>query len=193
MKTIASKLDQKSTEGCWLGYSGTSKGHHIYGANKAISVKQNITFDNTMLTVPDAILIAGEDKQGSIHKTNNQNARVQSPHQEPKPLKPSAAIIIDDPSVRTESSAGKTVDDIVKDLENALSHQPLRRSERLNPPLVQSPEPELRCSECLKAQANLLIAEDPDIETALAMASIFSKIINPPSVEVAMKQEDWPE
>ena len=32
MKTIAGKLDQKATEACWLGYSGTSKGHHIYGA-----------------------------------------------------------------------------------------------------------------------------------------------------------------
>ena len=44
MKTITGKLDQKSTEGRWLGYSGTSKGHHIYGANKAISVEQNVTF-----------------------------------------------------------------------------------------------------------------------------------------------------
>ena len=62
MKTIAGKLDQKSTEGCLLGYSGTSKGHRIYGANKAISVEWNITFDNAVLTVPDAISIAGEDK-----------------------------------------------------------------------------------------------------------------------------------
>ena len=72
MKTIAGKLDQKSTEGRWLRDSGTSKGHCIYGANKAISVEQNVTFDNAMLTVSDAILIVGEDKQGSIHKTNNQ-------------------------------------------------------------------------------------------------------------------------
>ena len=144
MKTITGKLDQKSTEGHWLGYSGTSKGHHIYGANKAISVEWNITFDNAVLTVPDAISIAGEDKQGSIHKTNNQNTMVQSPHKEPKPLEPSAEIITRNPSVRMESSAGKTVKDIVKDLENAPSHQPLKHSERLNPPLVQSPEPEPR-------------------------------------------------
>ena len=150
-----------------MGYSSTSKRHRIYGANKAISVEWNITFNNAMLTVPDAILIAGEDKQGSIHKTSNQNATVQSPRKEPKPLEPSANIITCDPSVRTESSAGKTVDDIVKDLENALSHQPLRRSERLNPPLVQSPEPKLRHSEHLKAQANLLIAEDSDIKIVL--------------------------
>ena len=61
MKTNAGKLDQKSTEGHWLGYSSTSKGHHIYGANKAITVEQNITFDNAVLTVPDAISTVGED------------------------------------------------------------------------------------------------------------------------------------
>ena len=93
--------------------------------------------------------------------------------------------------MRTESSAGKTVDDIVKDLENAPSHQPLRQSERLNPSLMQAPELKLRCSERLKVQANLLIADDPDTEIDLAMASIVSKIIDPPSVEAAMKQEDW--
>ena len=62
---------------------------------------------------------------------------------------------------------------------------------RLNPPVVQPPEPELRHRECLKPQVNLLIAEDPDIEIDLAMASIVSKIINPPSVEAARKQKDW--
>ena len=97
MKTNAGKLDQKSTEGCWLGYSGTSKGHCIYGANKAITVKWNITFDNAVLTVLDAILIAGEDKPRSIQTTSNQNATVQSPQQEPKPLETSADIITRDP------------------------------------------------------------------------------------------------
>ena len=126
MKTNAGKLDQKSTEGGWLGYSSTSKGHHIYGANKAISVERNVTFDNAVLTVPDAILIAGEDKQRSIQNTSNQNATVQSPQKELNPLETSADIITRDPSVRTESSAGKTVNNIVKDLENAPSHQPLR-------------------------------------------------------------------
>ena len=58
---------------------------------------------------------------------------------------------------------------------------------------MQAPEPELRRSERLKAQANLLIADDPDTEIDLAMASIVSKIIDPPSVKAAMKQEDWPE
>ena len=118
---------------------------------------------------------------------------VQSPRKESKPLEPSADIITCDPSVRTESSTSKTVDDIVKDLENAPSQQPLRHSERLNPSLVQSPEPELRCSKRLKAQVNLLIAEDPDIEIDLAMVLIVSKMIDPPSVEAVMKQKDWPE
>ena len=193
MKTIAGKLDQKSTEGRWLGYSSTSKGHCIYGTNKAISVKWNITFNNAMLTVPDTISIAGEDKQGSIHKTNNQNTTVRSSHKDPKPLEPSADIITRNSSVRMESSASNTVDDIVKDLENAPSQQPLRRSERLNPSLVQPPEPKPRRSERLKAQVNLLITEDPDIKIDLAMASIVSNIIDSPSIEAAMKQKDWPE
>ena len=93
--------------------------------------------------VPDVISIVGEDKQESIQKTSNQNTMVQSPCKEPKPLKPSADIIICNPSVRTDSSTSKTVDDIVKDLENTPSQQPLRCSERLNPPVVQPPEPEL--------------------------------------------------
>ena len=193
MKTITGKLDQKSTKGCWLGYSGTSKGHCIYGANKVISVEQNVTFNNALLTVPDVISIAGEDKHKSIQKTSNQNMTVQSPCTEPKPLEPLADIITHNPSVRTDLSASKTVDDIVKDLENAPSQQPLRCSERLNPPIVQPPEPELRYSECLKPQANLLIAEDPDIEIDVAMASTVSKIIDPPSIKAAMKQKDWPE
>ena len=121
MKTITGKFDQKSTEGHWLGYSGTSKRHRIYGANKVISVKQNITFDNAVLMVPDAISIVEEDKQESIQKTSKKNTMVQSPRKEPKPLKPLADIITRDPSVRPDSSASKTVDDIVKDLENAPS------------------------------------------------------------------------
>ena len=190
METIAGKLDQKSTKGRWLGYSSTSKGYCIYGANKAISVKRNVTFNNAVLTVPDIILIAGEDKQESIQKTSNQNTTVQSPHTEPKPLEPSADIITCDPLVKTDSSTG-TVDNLVKNLENTPSQQPLRRSERLNPPVVQPPEPELRCSEHLKPQANLLIAEDPDIKINLSMALIVSKIIDPPSAEATRKQKDW--
>ena len=118
---------------------------------------------------------------------------VKSTHKEPKPHEPSADIITRNPSVRTDLSTYRTVNDIVKDLENAPSQQPLRQSERLNPPLTQPSEPELRCSKCLKHQANLLITEDLDIKINLAMSSIVSKIINPPSVEAARKQKDWPE
>ena len=82
-----------------------------------------------------------------------------------------------------------SVDNIVKDLENAPSHQLLRQSKRLNPPVMQLPELELRHSKCLKYQVNLLITEDPDIEINLAIASIVSKIIDPPSVEAASHQQ----
>ena len=140
IKMIACKLDQKATEACLLGYSGTSKGHCIYGVDKSISVKWNITFDNNMLTVPDTILIAGEYKHQSIQKTSNQNTMVQSPPKEPKPLEPLVDIITHDPSVRTVLSADGTVDEIVKDMENAPNQQPLRRSERLNPPVLKPPE-----------------------------------------------------
>ena len=58
---------------------------------------------------------------------------------------------------------------------------------------MQSPELELRCNECLKHQGNLLDTKDPDIKFNRAMALIVSKIIDPPSVEAARKQKDWPE
>ena len=65
------------------------------GLTRLSQSKKNITFDNAVLTVPDAISIAGEDKLRSIQKTSNQNATVQSPRQEPKPLETSADIIVD--------------------------------------------------------------------------------------------------
>ena len=71
MKIITGKLDQKTIERQWLGYSGTSKGHHIYGANMFISVEWNVTFNNSMLTIPDAILIVGEYKHEPTQKTSN--------------------------------------------------------------------------------------------------------------------------
>ena len=56
---------------------------------------------------------------------------------------------------------------------------------------MQPPEQELRHSEHLKHQANSLSTEDPNIKVNLAMASIVSKMINPPSIESARKQKDW--
>ena len=87
-KTITGKLDQKSTEGHWMGYSGTSKGHHIYRENKVVSVEWNVTFKNAVLTVPDAISITGEYKHESIQKTSNQNATVQGPSKDPSHSNP---------------------------------------------------------------------------------------------------------
>ena len=51
---------------------------------------------------------------------------VQSPHKEPKPHKASADLITHNPSVRTDLSTDRTVSYIVKDLEIALTQQPLR-------------------------------------------------------------------
>ena len=79
---------------------------------------------------------------------------------------------------------------IVSDLEEALSCQPLRQSERLNPPSEQEP----RRSKCLKQQsANFLDTEDLDAELTVAMVSMIDKIIDPPSVEAVKKLDDWPE
>ena len=136
MKMITGKLDQKATKGCWPGYRGTSKGHCIYGANKSILIEQNVTFNNSVLTIPDTISIVGEYKHELTQKTSNQNMMIQSLHKEPKPHKPSADIITPNPSVIMDLSTDRVVDDIVKDLENAPSQQPLRQSERLNPPTV---------------------------------------------------------
>ena len=101
---------------------------------------------------------------------------VQSPHKEPKPHEPSTDLITRSPSVRMDISADRTVDDIVKDLENAPSQQPLRKSERLSPPVIQPPEPEPRCSKHLKHQANLLITEDPDIESPFPVYSLLCEV-----------------
>ena len=61
MKTNVGKLDNKGTEGCWLGYSGMSKGHHIYAPNQQITIECNISFEDTVLKAPN-IPIAGEGK-----------------------------------------------------------------------------------------------------------------------------------
>ena len=66
MKETSGKLNSKAIEGCWLGYSGVSKGHHIYGPNHQIMVECNITFENTVLQVPGPILISGEDKKTQL-------------------------------------------------------------------------------------------------------------------------------
>ena len=61
MKESSGKLNSKASEGHWLGYSGVRKGHRIYGPNRQIMVKHNVTFENTVLQVPGPIPIVGEN------------------------------------------------------------------------------------------------------------------------------------
>ena len=89
MKESSGKLDSKGTEGRWLGYSGVSKGHCIYGPTHQIMVKHNVTFENMVLQVPGPILIAGEDKNNPIIKSSNQNTTVQNVSSQQKPGGPS--------------------------------------------------------------------------------------------------------
>ena len=137
LKNSSGKFYSKAMEGCWLGYSGVSKGHCIYGANQEITVERNITFENILLKVPSPILISWEDKNDSIIESSNQNTMIQNvskkSSQQPNqlPHDPSADIILHDLSERQGRDAGGTImDSIVKDLEKTS----LRHSERLNPP-----------------------------------------------------------
>ena len=134
----------------------------------------------------------GRIKIISLSKSSNQNTVVlQAKH----PVKHQADIISCSTSVVPGISTNKNqVDEIIRNLENNLSDQPLRRSIRLNPLPVQNPEPELRCSKCLKQQAaNLLGIKDYGTKVTLAMTSIVNQIIDPPTVEAAKKLEDWPQ
>ena len=117
MKESSGKLDSKATEGRWLGYSGVSKGHCIYGPNRQIMVERNVTFENTVLQVPGPILIVGEDKNNPIIKSSNQNTTVQNVSSQQKPGEPSG---------QNTSAEKPVVDHIVSDLEEVLSCQPLR-------------------------------------------------------------------
>ena len=202
LKNSRGKLDLKAMEGHWLGYSAVSKGHHIYGLNGQITVKQNITFKNRLLEVSNPIPISGEDKNDFIIKSSNQNMRVQNiskkPNQQPNQplLDPSAHIILHDPSERPDRDAsGTIVDNIVEDLEKASGLKTLRLSKRLNPPQIQPFEQEPQHSKQLKQHqaANLLIAEDLETDMFSAMISMMDQIIDPPSVKAVKKQKDWPE
>ena len=137
MKESPGKLDPKDIEEHWLGYSGVSKGHCIYGPNCQIMVECNVTFKNMVLQVPGPIPIVKEDKNNPIIKSSNQNTMVQNVSSQQQP---------GGPSDQDASTKKTVVDQIVLDLEEASSRQPLRRSERLNPPSEQ----ELRRSKLLK-------------------------------------------
>jgi len=73
MKTLGNKLDAKATSGRWLGYSGSSKGHHIYGANKGIMVERNVMFDNELLTIPNPVMIVGENNSEGSQNISNRD------------------------------------------------------------------------------------------------------------------------
>ena len=117
MKESSGKLHSKAIEGHWLGYNGVSKGHHIYRPNHQIMVEHNVTFENTVLQVPGPIPIVWEDKNNLIIKSSKQNMTVQNVSSQQKPGGPS----------RQNTSAKKpVVDQIVSELEEASSCQPLR-------------------------------------------------------------------
>ena len=100
-----------------------SKGHRIYAPNQQITIELNISFEDTVLRVPN-ILIAGEDKDNSIVKPSNQNTAVQQIKQ---PVEHQADIISHSASVAPGISADKNlVDAIMRNMEKKLSGQLLR-------------------------------------------------------------------
>ena len=115
LKTNDGKLDSKYTEGHWLGYSGISKGHHIYTPNRQITVECNVSFEDTVLHVP-SIPIAGGDKDNPIIKSSNLNTEAQQLKQ---PVEHQADIISCGASVAPGISANKSqVDEIIQNLDN---------------------------------------------------------------------------
>ena len=64
MTQAASKLDARSEEARWVGYSGTSQGHRVYRlSTHQISVERNVTFEGEVLLLPvvlDVAPIVGE-------------------------------------------------------------------------------------------------------------------------------------
>ena len=193
LKTTSGKLNSKSNEGRWLGYSGVSKGHHIYGPNHQISVKRNVTFKNNVLEVPS--LSAGEEDNNQTVKSSNQNMTIQNmsnKSNQQQPHNPSADIISHDPSNGQNTDTSKMlVNNIIGDLEKSSP----RCSQRLNPPLAQPSEQEPWQSKQLKQQqsSNLLMIEDLNDNLISAMIFIADQIIDPLSIEAAREQDDWPE
>ena len=121
LKTTFGKLDSKANEGCWLIYSGVSKGHRIYGLNHQITVERNITFENNILEVPSPIQIAGEDDKNSTVKYSNQNTTVQNVSNKPNQQQlhnPLADAIPCNPSDKQSRDAGKNlINNIIGDLK----------------------------------------------------------------------------
>ena len=91
MTQLAGKLDAKSEEARWVGYSGTSQGHRIYRPNtQRISVERNVTFGGEVLLPPvmlDAAPIVGE--QDTVKETNQSHEGTAQPVEDlQKPTQP---------------------------------------------------------------------------------------------------------
>ena len=143
-------------------------------------VECNVSFEVMVLQVP-SIPIVGEGKDNHIIKSSNQTTTAL---QSKQPVEHQADIITRDPSVAPGISAdNKQVNEIMKNLENNPSDQPLRQSTRLNLPTAQNLELELRHSECLKEKVATGV-EDYNAKVMLAMTSIVNQIIDSPTVGV---------
>ena len=60
LREHSSKLDARSDEGRWMGYSDESKGHRVYWPRKRhVMVEHNVTFDAPILVTPADALAEG--------------------------------------------------------------------------------------------------------------------------------------
>jgi hypothetical protein len=87
LKANGGKLDAKTEEGRWVGYSDVSKGHRVYWPGKRwVTVERDITFDVPILVHPtDAVTEGVTATQGSQSVSGTHHG--QSPP--PQPLDPS--------------------------------------------------------------------------------------------------------
>jgi hypothetical protein len=86
LKEDHGKLESKSDEGKWVGYSNESKGHRVYWPGKRrITIEHNVTFDAQILVTPtDALTEGVPTTQGSQHVSGLQG-------QPPPPPEPAPA------------------------------------------------------------------------------------------------------
>ena len=65
LKEDSNKLEPKTEEGRWMGYSNESKGHRIYWPGKhCITIERNVMLDAPILVTPDNTLPTTESNQG---------------------------------------------------------------------------------------------------------------------------------
>ena len=98
MTQAASKLNTRSEEARWVGYSGTSQGHRVYRlSTHRISVERNVTFEGEVLLPPvvlDVAPIVGEQLV-SDNQSNQNTARPENSQVKPNTNKVPAAVIQD--------------------------------------------------------------------------------------------------